>query len=113
MHKTLLLAAALSFIGCAEVKPKPTIFVEVTVTEITDCHTFQITINGQKEEWVGCTLHLKTQRGVRVTKQVTIRELEFTHFYLNAVNPYKVGQKIIIGLETEDSKEIIFIAPKN
>lgn len=113
MNKVFLLLATLAIAGCAEIKSKPTLFIEVTISEITDCHTFHIAINGKKEEWIGCKLNLKTNRGVEMGKDIKARELEFTYFYLGEKNPYQVGQKVVISLENEESKTILSITPKN
>ncbi len=100
------LTAAIGLIiltGCAEIKPHPTVFLEATVTEISDCHTFRVNLRGQKEAWLGCKLRLRTDRGWP--------QMEFAYQTMGE-NHYQVGQKVIIGLESSESKEIISIVPK-
>jgi hypothetical protein len=103
MVKTLIALTVLLFAGCAEIKPKPTVFLEATVTEIIDCHNFRINWNGKPEAWIGCKLRLLTDRGwprIQLTYQ-TFGE-----------NHYQIGQKVIISLENSESKKVLSITPK-
>lgn len=103
MTKTFFVLTALFLAGCAEIKPKPTIFLEATVTEITGCHNFKVTVNGKKEAWLGCKLRLLTDRG--------LPRLQFTYQTMGE-NYYEVGQKVIIGIEDGEFRTVLSITPK-